>query len=265
MTPFYLIFRTSGLVTGYAVLALFLSFWAQVSFSASQEKMPVIITSLRIDGLIGVPKDARYNLLLERISRETGRSIELRPVPGRRLSREFSKTGRGCLFPDYRADEDLKVIRSNAFNQAIVYLVVLKKNHTEPLRQINGLRVGVVNGYGYNLDNLKQAKEIVGVETERQNLNLLLFERVDAIISYFPDLPLVANPQEMSEILYDTAKPQFVSPERFACYDTPENRDFIMRFNSAIAKFAETGELATMLYPYYYGLPEIKVETHYGN
>ncbi|MFC7050313.1 substrate-binding periplasmic protein [Emcibacter nanhaiensis] len=241
------------------VFRIFLILLAGVIASSSvraEDKGSIVIYSLDIEGLIGNSKGSKYNTLLDRVSRETGLNIILKAYPGNRLMREFEKSHGACLFPDYRAPEGQGFIFTVPFNQALGHLVTLKKDNGEPLRGIDGLRVGIVNGYGYDFTGLDKAASLVGVETERQNLNLLLFGRVEAILSYFPDLPLVATAEEMDQLIFDEKKPVFTAPERFACVDTPENRRFLKQFDAVVARLYESGELRDILSPFFYGLPE---------
>ena len=249
-------------MTGLSTLTHFRIFVAilVVIFSSLQARASetghLEIFSIDIVGLIGNSEGAKYNLLLERVSRETGLNIILKAYPGNRLMREFQKSQGACLFPDYRAPKDQGFIFSVPFNQAIGHLVALKKDNVEPLRRLDGLKVGIVNGYEYDFAGLNRAADLVGVENERQNLNLLLFGRVDAILSYFPDLPLVASPVEMDRLIFDKDRPIFRVPERFACIDTPDNRRFLEKFDAVIARLNANGELIKILSPYFYGVPE---------
>lgn len=224
---------------------------------STQEPAPIIISTLDIEGLIGTPADARYNRLLNAVADDLGVPVDVRTVPGRRLERQFNILGKGCLFPEYRAPERSDIIRSAPFNQATVHIVTLATvGRSQPPRSIAGLRVGIVSGYMYDFVDLSQASAVSSVESEAQNMQLLRFGRVDAILSYFPDLPLAVKDYEMAALAYDPAHRLFVYPERFACFDTPQNRAFLDGFATTVEKLHKSGELSDMLAPYFYGLPD---------
>lgn len=216
----------------------------------------ITISTHEIDGLIGTSSDARYNRLFEKVANELDVPLSILSIPGNRLERHFHQLKTGCIFPEYRAPANKTFLRSVAFNQATVHLVTLKAFAPNLHVDIDNLTIGLVNGYNYDFLDLSKAKSVAGVETEAQNLQLLLFNRVEAIVSYFPDLPLAASDAQMEQISYDPNHALFVYAEKIACFDTPLNRLFLVKFKDVVALMAANGDLAEMLAPYYYGLPD---------
>ncbi|NVJ70343.1 MAG: transporter substrate-binding domain-containing protein [Alphaproteobacteria bacterium] len=234
---------------------LLFTIWTFHGVMANDHKtQQIFLSTLKIAGLIGSSADDKYTTLLNIAAQDHDARLVISEVPGNRLEHQFRMIGTGCIFPEYRAPEDADVVISHPFNQAPVHLVWRRGDH--PPTTLEGLRVGLVKGYGYDFADFSNVKSITHVESERQNLLMLLFRRVDTILSYFPDLPLAANPGEIEKISYNARAPLHTSPERIACFDTPENRAFLTSLNQTIARLEKSGELAEVLAPYFYGLPE---------
>lgn len=224
--------------------------------SAASKQKEISVYTLDIEGLIGKSSDNKYNKLFEKISKISNFHIKLISEPGKRLERAYTRAGDGCIFPDYQAPNTMKGLYSVPFNYVNIYLVVLKENTLSEPELISGKTIGTVNGYGYDFIDLSSAKSVMSFENERQNLNMLIRGRVEAIISYFPDLPLVMTEQEESIIHFDKDNPLFISPERLGCYDNANNKAFLEEFSRSIATLNKTEELEKILAPYFYGLNE---------
>lgn len=214
----------------------------------------IFLSTLKIAGLIGSSADNKYTALLNIAAEDHGIHLVVSEVPGNRLEHQFTMIGTGCIFPEYRAPKGADIIISKPFNQAPVHMIWRKED--QPPQTLDGLRIGLVKGYGYDFADLSETKSVTYVESERQNLLMLLFRRVDTILSYFPDLPLAAQPGEMEKISYNASAPIHTSPERIACFNTRENRFFLDTLDQTVRRLKESGRLREVLSPYFYGLPE---------
>lgn len=228
------------------------------SLEASKNQKNVTLFTIDIPGLIGDNQGYHYNQLFEHISKSIDYRINVVSIPGRRLERVYALTGKGCAFPDYRAPVKTNPIKTDYFNSVKVYVVTLKDQPLLTVEELAGLKVGTVAGYTYDFLDISRVGHNFILANERQSFDMLSRRRMDAIISYFPDLPLVITPAEMATLHYHEDKNYYSGGERLACHDTDENRDFIKQFNKALSQAIEDNSLENILSPYFYGLPKNK-------
>lgn len=222
--------------------------------SASNDGGPITVYTIDIPGLIGNDQDNKYNLLFQRIGQMIDREIVVQAMPGRRLVRVFEENENICVFPEYQATSGPETIFTDAFNVVRVYFVSLKNKPLPTAETISDYSFATVMGYDYSFVDIDSVRERLRVANERQSLNLLLRDRVEAIVSYFPDLPLIWTPYEQERLHYDQTKSLYNGPERLGCKNTPNMQQFIVKFNNALAQLVKTGELEKILSPFYYGL-----------
>ncbi len=248
----YLLFLWMLLV-GVLVLWVDNSIMAQDQEGVTADQ-DIHVYTIDIPGLIGSDSQNKYNLLFERIGTMIGRQINVHAMPGRRLVRIYDENDDVCVFPEYHASSGPETIFSDPFNVVRVYIVSLKEKPLPTVNAMDDYSFATVVGYDYSFVDIDSVRENLTVSNERQSLNLLLRDRVDAIISYFPDLPLIWKSEERAKLQFDESQSLYNGTERLGCKNTRKMKTFVADFNEALEQLIQEGELEEILSPYYYGL-----------
>lgn len=178
-----------------------------------------------------------YDNLFKTIGQKIGYSISVQILPARRVIRQFNKDKSHCLFPSNLIPPSEYHIKSSPFNYAKSYLVSTKSAPPPIDRLIRAndhpynisLRAGL--DYG-RLKKLEKAN-FFKVETETQNIRMLLAGRADFAAVYFPDIMLEA-PHFLSVLKYDKTAPLTVIPEEIICWRDSATSQILPKINHHI-------------------------------
>ncbi len=233
------------------ILALF-----SVALRAAE---PVQVYAIALDYRLNEEGTKHYNRLLK-AAQEKGLNFEVTVRPLKRSHSSFKSDDSSCLFPgsihalmandpDYAG---LKLIASDPVDY--VSLRVLTNRNRKVISstdEISGKRVAILNGM-----NLEQLLGHVRVELESTpseyiSLKMLEAGRLDALLSFTPDILLAAEDLGLPVPRFDE-KLALLRDEgaSLICRDNLVNREFVKGFNSILKNLKKSGELQRILGKY---------------
>ena len=243
-----------------------------VASAAAQE------TGLKVAGYqneILLPPDGTgpYSKVIDLIAERSGVPIRLQILPAKRAWRAMHgpEPDVDCDYPsalDHRAADGLDTtafLQSEAISHVRVYAVTGKDRPTvRTVRDLQGLRVAFNRGYGYGPDLAPVLKgsgpvrvQLYPVNNDLQGLRmLLLYGRVDVMLSYYPELLSFIRANDLPRPAYDLHHPLWQVPDALVCHGTAAVADMLNRVNDAIRALQQEGAIQSILGPLY--LPVIE-------
>jgi len=188
-----------------------------------------------------------------------GLAFELIVIPSQRLLRSFLHNSLSCSFP-----VSLSIIKHNIDKESIKLITAEPVSYPgmqvftqAPNNQYTNLsnldNKHIAGSFGFDplivLNNSKVAS-FTRVENNETLLKILYKQRVDAILTFTPDIFIAANKENLPTP-YATGiwvlKPRGIS---LVCHDTAANRQLIKKFNQQLRQMKKSGELRDILGPY---------------
>ncbi len=231
--------------------------WA--SFAPAQTTLPVQVYAIALEYRLDEAGTKQYNRLLQAVAEE-GLKFN---VLVRSLSRSLisMKTDQGsCLFPAtvnalVTNDNDMAafaLISSDPIDE--VSLRVLT-NSTKPLitsiKELEGKRIAILNGLHSEQFLGDVNADVEPTPDEYVRLKMLTAGRLDAVLSFIPDILLAAEDLGLSIPHFDEHL-ALLRDEGAAivCHDNADNRAFIAQFNDVLRRMKASGELQRIMGKY---------------
>lgn len=213
------------------------------------------ITGVELEHRLFEGNTTQYNKLLSTLQRD-GLAFDVEISPIKRVIRDFIGHNQ-CIFPSSLDAikstapqyQSIAMIQSNPVDY--VSLHVFTKQGRPIIRsmsELNGKTVGL--WLGYDLENFHEGLKVTieTTPTEEIRVKMLDRERVDAAISFIPDVNIVADKYNIPRPNYDKNLALLDNiGASLLCHDTPNNRVFISRFNEMIDDLKASGELRRIL------------------
>ena len=222
-------------------------------FSTSAISQEPQIAVYKLNGLINQQQTGSYNKLLKRIQ-ALNVSFHLQYSPIIRAKHNFKLRLADCIAP---SDEDGTIfnfppIQSEPFNYAKGYVFTRHDDDTiSDLQALKGKKVGVRTGMRFSaeFEQLRNSGyfEVEQVRDIALNYRKLIAKRIDAFAAYTPDIWVMLNNKELSQLHYDASHTMQKHSERVVCHASPSNQVFIDKFNLALQQLKQQGELKKLL------------------
>lgn len=191
-----------------------------------------------------------YNQVLEQLTVPLNVDVDILFRPHARAEKLFDQHDADCLFPANInfIDEEPKPIASNAINYAKAYFFSLEPYTRSIILNDPALRIGFHRGFSYG-QSLKHvaSHKLVEVNTDKQNVGLLLKGRIESFIAYVPDINELLEKHKKHLFYYDLDKPVYVQEETIVCHSNPKNASFLKLVNHELEKLRNNGLLKRLL------------------
>ena len=234
-------------------LLLVFSLWS--SFAISQD-----IAAIKLPHRLTSDKSTPYRVILENFQNSSKTQSQVFVAPVIRSVRQFFTKKQKCLIPTSvnamhffhpKEMKKFKVIESAPIENVVVK--VFSKPGSAPLKRIsdlNGKRIATWNGIYSDklLPNIEV--KVLKINDDIQSLALLKRNRVDYVIGFLPDTPMVAQISGYKELSYSKNLSLLTTPVHLICHESPESIQFIKKFNSYLKKIKKSGELQRILGKY---------------
>jgi polar amino acid transport system substrate-binding protein len=252
-------------------LAILLS--TQISASDNRH----IIAAAELSGLFTVHSDSAnasaqldgvYYQLLSNILAETGLAAQysLQVMPMKRAKTAFNRRAAVCYSPGLETFDPAErallpdnIISSKPFNRALVR--VIAKTPERIIRSIDDIKrsdvIGLVRGVPVSTEMqaiLARSGKSYLVDTEIDNLKLLISGRVDLIMAFYPDILFAYQSLGVQQPYpFDPNFSPLQIIDNLACY--AEHQPLIQRINEMLDLYQKNGTLQQLLGTYYLAPP----------
>jgi ABC-type amino acid transport substrate-binding protein len=236
------------------MIKIFLFLFSSYSFSAS-------FIGYDLQGRFQKDKNFAYNRIMSDFIQTLNGSSTIKYMPILRGSRLFFSEKQHCILPasieafkKLRGDIPNFDVKSYVQGDRIEYVVsaIFSRNGEEVVTdfsQLNNKRVSVWYGTPAKSAIKKKTYGVNFIEAKSglQALNLLKSKRVDYMVGFIPDSPLLANKHNIEKLSYSEAS--FISRYEVSliCHNTPQGRKLIQKFNIFIKSLKESGKLKQYL------------------
>ncbi|WP_163835613.1 type 2 periplasmic-binding domain-containing protein [Spartinivicinus ruber] len=219
-------------------ICLTIFFYCTLSFSASCTEF-VNIFFVQIDGLHQADGGGRYDKIISLIN--TKIPFEIRVYPPKRAFSLFDKCLVCCISPvnkntDFYQYIGEDYIQSKPMNVAKIY--IFTKPNTKvinSLEELKTLRVGARSGmpYGQKIEN--SGIEFKFLPTIKNNIIMVLNNRLDAFIAYVPDAYKIFEQLELKAFPHDIENPVSVHEDSLVCKKSNSTMELINDANVVIS------------------------------
>lgn len=222
-----------------------LLFYSTVIFSVESKNVITVISPM-LSSLLENDDSGKYQLLLSKISEEINIPIKVVIYPSVRAKVAFKNNPNACGLPSLHVQGNIKdLIYAKDYISMAKALVFSKKDYIANKEQLKNLKFSYVRGTIIPAD-LRNYAHSYPVNSEKENYNMLINDRVDAIISWVPDI-LGIDAEFLKKYRYSPSYVVAYSPDALACKDTKENRNFLKVFDKILAQMKSSGELKKIL------------------
>ncbi len=210
----------------------------------------ITLYSQSIPGLFQEDKKGAYDKVIQVLTQNLT-DFEHKVMPNNRAFRAFTNCKNCCYAPanlnsDFY-DFDKEVKATQPINIAKVYIFSLKKSHDNltKLSQLKGKTVGLERGLNYGKAVADADFTASITNSLLQNFNMLLINRIDAVIAYAPDIYQVFKEVDATQFQYQAAHPLAIHKDALVCRGL--QTEFIHSFNHDLNQLKQSGQLKTML------------------
>lgn len=240
--------------------------------SASAAGIGLRIAGYQNEVLLPSDKSGPYSRIITAISDEAGIPLTMEILPAKRAWRRMHgpKPEVHCEFPSALAhlpSDKLDVtdyIQSKAINNVRVYAVA--KEGRPPIGSISeleGLRLAYNRGYGYGPELSPILRKEVPfrahffpVENDMQGLRmLLLHNRTDVMLSYYPEMLSYLNRGKLPMPVYDLNKPIWQVEDAILCRRSERVSSLLRDLDRAIDALFQRGVIPAILGDLYLPAP----------
>ncbi len=230
-----------------------------VSVIACAENRPVQVYAIALAYRLDEAGTKHYNKLLDEFA-EKGLRFNVLVRPLKRSILYLKADARSCLFPttinaviaNTKLTEHANLVMSDPIDQvSLRVLTDESKPVITRLDQLNGKRIAILNGLSPETLLAGISANIEKTSDESIRVKMLNAGRLDAIVSFTPDVLLAAEDlglpvphfhEELALLRNEGAS--------MVCHDTPENRVFLKEFNRILQELKSSGELRKVLGKY---------------
>ncbi|RED46137.1 substrate-binding periplasmic protein [Aestuariispira insulae] len=235
---------------------------------------------LRIAGyqneiLLPADKSGPYSRIITAIGDEAGIPLTMEILPAKRAWRRMHgpKPEVHCEFPSALAHlpvDRLDVtdyIQAKAINNVRVYAVAREgRAPIGSVSELEGLRLAYNRGYGYGPELspiLRKEKpfpaQLFPVENDMQGLRMLLvYDRTDVMVSYYPELLSYLQREKLPTPVYDLNKPLWQVEDAILCRRSARVSSLLRDLNGAIDALLQRGVIQAILGDLYLPAPRNK-------
>jgi ABC-type amino acid transport substrate-binding protein len=236
----------------FFLILIFTSFAIESADHSSKE---LRIALLHTPGVLESASDNfPYNKLLTYLSENYKPAFYTSYYPYERANYLLQTKQVDCLFPVVKGEkrEELETLYSETINNISVLIFSLESEY-KSFEEIKGKTVIYYRGFGFGHWNLKDKDQIVFVpiEDKKNATNLLKKGRATAYIDYYPDIKKTVSPEELSRLKYAKKHPLKNFEDSFECYNSEDNKKFIIWLNKMIRTMKSSGQLKYFLDDYY--------------
>lgn len=228
-----------------------------------------VIAAAELSGLFqtntkGLPPSGVYYQLLSQILSETelAQSYQVVVMPMKRAKANFLRRNFACYSPGLetfsQAERDVlpdELLSSQAFNMALVRVV-----STEPHRLVSGVEdvtsndvVSLVRGIPVSAamqHMMSKARRTFTVQTELENLKLLISGRVNLIFAFYPDIVFAYKELGIeAHFPYQENYSPLVIRDNIVCHS--EHKQAFDLIEAKIIEYRQSGMLRTLLKDFY--------------
>jgi ABC-type amino acid transport substrate-binding protein len=181
-------------------------------------------------------------------------------TPLRRAGKAFFTKNSICIFPaskkaityfHKKKALELELIESSPIEEVII--TIFSKFGSPPIDNINQLKgksIATWNGIDPKILIPNIDFKIVKVSKDNQSLSLLRANRVDYVIGFLPDTPLVAELNNFEQPTFNKSIVLLKTPVHFVCHKTKETISFLKEFNNFLKSQKSNGTLQKILGKY---------------
>ncbi len=225
---------------------LILCFTLLSSYLSAQN---ITLYSQSIPGLFQTDKQGVYDRIIQLITAQNDH-FEHKVMPNNRAFRAFSNCLNCCYSPSnlnpdfYSYSEDIQ--STLPFNTAKAYIISHKGGQIySNLKQLSGKRVGIERGINYG-KAVATADFIPSITNSLlQNFNMMLINRIDAMIAYAPDIHQAFKDVDAAQFQYQKGQPIAIHSDALVCRGVEQG--FIEEFNTGLKSLRNSGELQQIL------------------
>lgn len=215
------------------------------SAKAETEDNEITIAAASLSHLVEKDQSGIYQKLFKRAATQTGFETREIFLPFRRALLEFEHKKVDCTYSFTEVLEELlgrnAIISSFPLGAFSFHIFTRKSSPViNKLSQLANLNIGAINGQEhYYRDRLPPTLEnkLKLLNTDKQGIEMLKLERLDAYIGALPDL----NPH-LASLNYDPEFVLFKSFDRITCHNTPKNQTFLNELSAALQTLKEAGD-----------------------
>jgi ABC-type amino acid transport substrate-binding protein len=178
-------------------------------------------------------------------------------APLKRAEKFFFKKEAMCIFPASKKaityfhkfkTLELEMIESNPIEEVIITIFSKFGSHPiDNINQLKGKNIATWNGIDPKILIPNIDFKIVKVSKDNQSLSLLKANRVDYVIGFLPDTPLVAELNGFEQPAFNKNIVLLESPVHFVCHKTKETISFLNEFNIFLKSQKSNGTLQKIL------------------
>ncbi len=219
------------------------------SVSAIDLLAPAIIGLVEEDGT------GKYQLLMREAAKRANLKFTEHHYPQRRALKLFLLKGSSCCIYAYTDLAVEKLGKENvvaSFPIGIFKQYIFTKKGTTVLTSIDQLKGKSVGGVlGDDLQPwypnfTKAGVHLNLVISTEQNLKMLHQGRIDAMISFLPDIA-----EYVGQLDFAPDNSLLTSYDRITCHNTPEGRQFVEKISSALQEMKHDGTMKKILETFY--------------
>lgn len=205
-----------------------------------------------------------YSDVIQALISQNALPLDYQTFPAKRTYRRMFETPRqsDCEFPSaltHLAASNLEIedfIESDPINYVQVHILTRPGSTSiTKLEQLEGYNLAYTRGFGYGpelADLLSEPNNLLSnkyaVESDIQGLRmLLLYNRVDAVLSYFPEALVTLREQELPAPVYAKDRPFFKVADRIVCHKSDKTIRLIEQVNKGLARMQTDDQLRKLL------------------
>lgn len=228
---------------GYTLLLL-------IVFSCGLNAQTLTLYSQSIPGLFQEDKKGAYDKVIQILTQAQPNFVH-KVIPNNRAFRTFTHCQNCCYAPAnlslnfYDFGED--IVATQLINTAKAYIISLTKSrdYFTELSQLSDKVVGLERGINYGKAVADADFTTSITNSLLQNFNMLLINRIDALIAYAPDIYQAFKIVDATQFQYQVAHPLAIHQDALVCRGvTPE---FIQDFNQGLINLKKSGALKEIL------------------
>ena len=206
--------------------------------------------SQSIPGLFQEDKKGAYDQVIKHLTQDLT-DFKHAVMPNNRAYRAFSHCQNCCYSPAnlnsdfYDFGED--IVATQPINTAKAYIISLTKSrdYFTELSQLSDKVVGLERGINYGKAVADADFTASITNSLLQNFNMLLINRIDALIAYAPDIYQAFKIVDGSQFQYQPEHPLAIHKDALVCRGVGPK--FIQNFNSGLKQLKQSGQLRRIL------------------
>lgn len=217
--------------------------------TASADAQAITLATWEIPGSVDNASNGVQIEIAQQIRQRTGLDFDIRLYPPKRAAQLFGNGEVDGIFPDTGTGDEPSAIRSDSFAQ-VRFHALLRRDRPPVLGigDMHGLRVGLVNGYAYPNELLRDPLVTLDyTNTADAGMRKLLAGRLDVLIEDGRTLFALLRRHGQQAELRVSRYPVFVIDAHFSFQASDAGRRLVSAFNQALEQMRRDGTLARIL------------------